>query len=138
MKRNNIIIGSVSAIAFVAIIAVSPWKTFNNEGDYAQKGLPSLESKSAEDAKKWMEARYIDEATGERISSAKLEAIMKQILKAPRNKNISFMEQGPDNIGGRTRAIQVDRTDRNLVFAGGVSGGLFKTTNRADIRCYRL
>ncbi len=132
MKRNNIIIGSVSVIAFVATMAVSPWKIFNNEGDYAQNGLPSLEAKSAEDARKWMEARYIDEATGERISPAKLEAIMKQILKAPRNKNISFMEQGPDNIGGRTRAIQVDRSDRNLVFAGGVSGGLFKTINRAD------
>jgi photosystem II stability/assembly factor-like uncharacterized protein len=45
--------------------------------------------------------------------------------------SLSWQERGPDNIGGRTRAILVDQTDAtgNTVWAGGASGGLWKTTN---------
>ena len=50
----------------------------------------------------------------------------------PQSKTISFTEQGPDNIGGRTRAIQVDRTDNNRIWAGGVSGGLFVSLNKGS------
>lgn len=133
MKRNKLIIGSASLVAIAAVFAVSPWNFTGSKGSYTQKDLPSLESKSAEDAKKWLEARYIDQETGQPISPDKLELIRTQLRKAPRNKNISFMEQGPDNIGGRTRAVQIDRTNNNRLWAGGVSGGLFVSTNRGNL-----
>ena len=40
-----------------------------------------------------------------------------------------WRERGPTNIGGRTRAVMIDEgsPDRNRVFAGGVSGGLWVT-----------
>lgn len=43
----------------------------------------------------------------------------------------SWIERGPNNVGGRTRAIIFDPTDvtNNTVIAGGVSGGLWKNTN---------
>ncbi|VXB02215.1 conserved hypothetical protein [Flavobacterium sp. 9AF] len=46
----------------------------------------------------------------------------------------SWVERGPNNVGGRTRAIIFDPTDTNTadgitVIAGGVSGGLWKNTN---------
>ncbi len=42
----------------------------------------------------------------------------------------SWDERGPTNVGGRTRAIMFDPNDpsRETVFAGGVSGGLWKNT----------
>ena len=42
----------------------------------------------------------------------------------------SWIERGPTNVGGRTRAIMFDPNDptRETVFAGGVSGGLWKNT----------
>lgn len=45
--------------------------------------------------------------------------------------SIIWEERGPSNVGGRTRGIIVDANDptNNTVWAGGVSGGLFKTTN---------
>jgi hypothetical protein len=45
--------------------------------------------------------------------------------------NVRWLERGPSNIGGRTRAIQVDLNDKtgNTIFAGGVAGGLFKVTD---------
>lgn len=49
----------------------------------------------------------------------------------------SWVERGPNNVGGRTRAIIFDPTDTNAadgitVIAGGVSGGLWKNTNIAS------
>jgi len=44
---------------------------------------------------------------------------------------ITWVERGPDNVGGRTRAIMVDPNDatKKSVWAGGVGGGLWKTTD---------
>lgn len=47
---------------------------------------------------------------------------------------IEWKERGPDHVAGRTRAILLDANDtsRNTVIAGGVSGGLWRTTNFLD------
>ncbi|HSP16752.1 MAG TPA: hypothetical protein VLV78_18540 [Thermoanaerobaculia bacterium] len=36
---------------------------------------------------------------------------------------------GPDNIGGRTRSLVIDPADPNTMYAGGVSGGVWKTVD---------
>jgi hypothetical protein len=43
----------------------------------------------------------------------------------------SWVERGPNNVGGRTRTVFFDPNDptNETVFAGGVSGGLWKNTN---------
>ncbi len=40
-----------------------------------------------------------------------------------------FRDRGPNNIGGRTRAIHIDESDpnRNRIWVGGVSGGLWRS-----------
>jgi hypothetical protein len=42
-----------------------------------------------------------------------------------------WIPRGPGNVGGRTRAMMIDVGDatRNTMFAGGSTGGVFKTTN---------
>tara|TARA_R110002073_G_scaffold230984_5_gene392086 strand:+ start:3946 stop:6693 length:2748 start_codon:yes stop_codon:yes gene_type:complete len=49
-------------------------------------------------------------------------------LRAP---DATFINRGPTNLGGRTRALVVDVSDvtGNTIIAGGVSGGVFRTTN---------
>src|SRR6056300_193854 len=44
---------------------------------------------------------------------------------------ITWEERGPNNVGGRTRVIMFDANDatNRTVWAGSVSGGLFKTTD---------
>ncbi|MCB9260790.1 MAG: T9SS type A sorting domain-containing protein [Flavobacteriales bacterium] len=42
----------------------------------------------------------------------------------------SWRFAGPDNVGGRTRALLVDRNNSSILFAGGVNGGIFKSTNK--------
>ncbi len=41
----------------------------------------------------------------------------------------SWSEAGPNDVAGRTRAVAVDVTNANTIIAGGVSGGIWKSTN---------
>ena len=47
-----------------------------------------------------------------------------------RSVGLEWLEEGPDNVGGRTRAVLVNRLDQNIVFAGSVTGGLYKSYDR--------
>lgn len=51
--------------------------------------------------------------------------------KAPGSNDNAWVERGPNNIGGRVRAAIFDPNDPTdeTVYAGGVSGGLWKNTN---------
>ena len=47
-----------------------------------------------------------------------------------RNSNDIVIEgRGPGNLGGRTRALAFDQRNANIILAGGISGGMFRTTN---------
>ncbi len=48
---------------------------------------------------------------------------------AKRSRFSYWRNRGPGNIGGRTRALALDRRDENTILAGGVSGGLWRSTN---------
>ncbi|MBU2018478.1 MAG: T9SS type A sorting domain-containing protein [Bacteroidetes bacterium] len=134
MKRSKFILfGSIGLVTVTALVVASTF-VFNEKGAYEKNDLTFLKNQSAEDAQKWLEARYFDAETGEKISDEKLRAIEKAVANAPQNKaiNLDWTEQGPDNIGGRTRAVLIDRTNINRIFAGSVSGGLFVSTTRAN------
>ncbi|WP_111683127.1 GEVED domain-containing protein [Winogradskyella tangerina] len=49
----------------------------------------------------------------------------------PGNASNAWEERGPNNVGGRTRVLLFDPNDltNNTVYAGGVSGGLWKNTD---------
>lgn len=65
----------------------------------------------------------------ERLVAA--QARLQAIAQTARLEDVTWQERGPNNIGGRTRAIIVDRRDAsgNTVLAASVSGGIFRTTN---------
>ena len=50
------------------------------------------------------------------------------------SEEMKWVSRGPNNVGGRTKGLMFDPNDENdeTVFAGGVSGGLFKNTNISD------
>ncbi|HPF00243.1 MAG TPA: T9SS type A sorting domain-containing protein [Bacteroidales bacterium] len=45
----------------------------------------------------------------------------------PKGKAMTWSEIGPDNIAGRTRALLIDRFNTGVLYAGGVSGGLWQS-----------
>ena len=42
---------------------------------------------------------------------------------------VTWMSRGPQNVGGRTRALALDRSNPLFMLAGGVSGGMWRSTN---------
>lgn len=133
MKRKSfiVVIGIVTCIS--AFFLVSKFDLVNKDGLYSQKDLSALKSRSGgNEAQEWLKARYIDVTTGQAVTAERLAEIDKQIRKLTKSKSISFISQGPDNIGGRTRAILVNRNNINEVWAGSVSGGLFFSWNKGN------
>jgi hypothetical protein len=66
-----------------------------------------------------------------RIEILDIENAKKQIAMLRNQKsglNIEWENMGPTNIGGRCRAILFDKNNVNTMYAGGVSGGLWKST----------
>ena len=43
--------------------------------------------------------------------------------------SLVWSERGPNNVGGRTRALASDITNDNVIIAGGVSGGIWRSPN---------
>ena len=130
MKNSIRIIGSVGIAAIASIFAFQSWNS--DDPIYSQESLNALEQQEALGAQQWLSARYVDQETGLPLSREKLSAIEASLKNLPKTKSASFIEQGPDNIGGRTRTIHIDRLDHNTVWTGGVSGGLFKSINGGD------
>jgi len=64
-----------------------------------------------------------EEATAFRSNRLNKEAA------APQLEAAGWAPLGPGNIGGRTRAILINPQDANIMYAAGVSGGVWKSTN---------
>ena len=91
------------------------------------------DTKNANGAFEYRKMIYQDLVTGEinqqQLAKAKSQVRNKMMSK---NSNISFVEEGPDNVGGRTRSIAVDPNQPKTMFAGSVTGGLFVSYNKGN------
>ena len=64
---------------------------------------------------------------------------MKLMLRAftvpGESEEMKWVSRGPYNVGGRTKGLMFDPNDESdeTVFAGGVSGGLFKNSNISNV-----
>jgi photosystem II stability/assembly factor-like uncharacterized protein len=81
-------------------------------------------------------ARY--DAARQRMSSmARYSSVSDRVLPSQRMRQASddverWTFLGPGNIGGRSRTLLIDRDDPNVMYAGGVSGGVWKTLNGGE------
>ncbi len=79
-------------------------------------------------------------AGADRLPIAQLEAerdrlrqrearVASQALSVPPGGVLGWSWLGPGNIGGRTRALVIDPGDPDVMYAAGVAGGVWKSTN---------
>lgn len=116
--------------------------SYKNQGkslskEEEQEGKYSKAYMLEEMYKQWHEMMK-DPATGEvpieRLYAAWEETKRREQLQARVNgalSGVNWINRGPSNVGGRTRAIMVSPNDAtgNTVFAGSVGGGIWKSTN---------
>ncbi len=60
------------------------------------------------------------------------EVRREQLAKGISTQQYGWKQRGPYNIGGRTRAIGLDIRDENIILAGGVSGGMWKSVDNGQ------
>lgn len=133
MKRNSLLIGGLGVAAVAASLILS--NSFSGEvsAKYTKARESLSQEQDANDMLEWLNGRMVDVETGEVITDSRLEEVMANYRSnMTKAITVDWIEQGPDNIGGRTRAIHVDHTSENIIWSGGVSGGLYKSTNGAN------
>jgi Secretion system C-terminal sorting domain len=83
----------------------------------------------------WLNMMRANVATGQ-VEPGDHARMAKAVAAYTRNQKKSatynWIEMGPDNIGGRVRAICVDPNNHQKLWAGSVSGGLFRSLNGAN------
>ncbi|MBT4398625.1 MAG: T9SS type A sorting domain-containing protein [Bacteroidetes bacterium] len=98
-------------------------------GDSGQKVL-SLDPQNPDN---YVMARRVNQYTGT-INVADLvraQAQVRELNKKGMNSfGMTWDELGPNNVGGRTRALLIDKDDSNVLIAGSAGGGVWKTTTR--------
>lgn len=140
--RKQLILGSVAA----AIVASMGWLALpqGSNGGFAlenksEEGEGSKHAQIAKEAMEWRMERLKDEDGNFYMSYYTNAVKQANAMKANNSNragslNLQWEELGPDNVGGRTRAILVDKRDptRQTVYAGGVGGGMWKSTDGAN------
>ena len=79
----------------------------------------------------WERIRLADPTTGEIPNDIRKKEMIfaKTLPKATTMSKANWKHRGPYNVGGRTRALAMDVQDENILFAGGASGGMFRSTD---------
>jgi len=79
----------------------------------------------------WERIRLADPATGEIPHNIRQkEMIFAKTLPVSQSlSKANWLHRGPYNVGGRTRALAMDVQDENILFAGGASGGMFRSAD---------
>lgn len=129
MKRLLTNFGITLVVAAVTLVFLNAESTQN----YVPR---DLKTNGANGMIEWLKSQRADYKTGE-IDYDYVKQVESQIFsqKNARQSNdfeLKWQEMGPDKVGGRTRSVLVDKDNSQVIYAGSVSGGLWKTTNGAQ------
>lgn len=125
MKKNLILLGSLPIVLLSGTLLMN---NVSSEGTYQKRTASHLvETQSSNEYFELMQMIYGD-YTQEDYQRAVEDA---KAIPVDRDA-ITWHSHGPDNVGGRTRAILIDKDDFTHIYAGSVSGGLFESTDRAN------
>jgi len=130
MKNKKILLGAAASAVIASALLLSPatgdsaYELRNNSNSNTSQGIAGAFDFYDQIRKNINTGVY----NREDYLRAKDEASMVSSNRAALN----WMDNGPDNVGGRTRAILIDRANDNHLFAGSVSGGLFVSNNRGS------
>lgn len=130
INKNKIFIGGL-AIAVVTATVFTFSK--NTEKQYTSVETVEKQSYSVQKERQLLWQQLNANVNTGLIEKSDLDAALAQIngmLKTKAVGQYKMVSFGPDNFGGRTRAICVDVNDVNVLYAGAVQGGLYKSTNK--------
>lgn len=92
-------------------------------------GLASPEDRAARFT--WEMKRLVNPITGklpQKIRERELNFVNRKFKTSKANSTV-WDKRGPFNVGGRTRAVVLDADNENIIVAGGVTGGMWRSTD---------
>ena len=131
MKNRKILIGTAASVVIASALMLAPATT---------QGAYQLREKTTENNINGIAGAFeyyrqirmnVETGTVNREDWLRAKEEFAQ-LSATNRADVTWKDHGPDNVGGRTRAILIDINDDNHVYAGSVAGGLFESFNRAN------
>ena len=132
MKKNLIYVSGVALMGLS--FAYISGNYFGKESSYQPRGEETVAaSRGFNDAAEFYNMLRANVNTG-KFEKEDYFAVMNEVkmLHSIRAVDLIFQEEGPDNIGGRTRAIAIDPANINRIYAGAITGGLFVSNNKGN------
>lgn len=138
MKRTLIPISALVVVGLVGTLMFlrrDDAPTVNYQVDYETlEAAHEGREQSVEAYKEWLFEQRANPATGkleykEVVAGIQQVRAARQDAATNRSLGLEWELLGPTNIGGRTRALAIDPSNPNRLYAGSVSGGLFMTDN---------
>ncbi len=127
MKIKQIILSlSIIIVAATLIHSLLPKQEYeNNEAIGMEEDMQQREI--------WMNKMLANPATGiipygirnKEIQFASTLPVQKNVNKT--NHMGFWVNKGPNNVGGRTRIVAIDKTNENILIAGAASGGIWRS-----------
>ena len=144
-KKNRMFLSIISSI-MLGVIALGLWGRLGPLGPSVNRALSNgssaqyaveneEEASNAGEALKWRNLSLMDEnglipPDGLMNADKQMDAMRaQQDASGKAITSGAWTWLGPGNIGGRVRSIIIHPTDTNIMWAGSVSGGIWKTTN---------
>ena len=136
--------GLVACLAIFLISILSEPQDKQTSLTKIKAAIGSKEDPEARAEYEWMRLR--DPATGKIPKNIRKKELMyaaslptkesRTVLEKNNNalssQVLKWDRRGPFNIGGRTRALAIDVSNENIILAGGVSGGIWRSTNSGN------
>jgi hypothetical protein len=125
-KRLLFPVMSISMLAGILMLASS----VPGEQKYVPREKSNLASEDANGYMQWLISRRANPLTGSvDMGDVALAHQQADAMAGNRAVGLVWEEMGPNNVGGRTRAFLIDKFNNNHLYAGGVGGGLWYSTN---------
>jgi len=128
MKNKNLLFSLFTLILLGTVVAVSLIPSSSIES-ISKAEFEENDGEGIAGALAYYHKLKANPYTGE-IENEKIQKAGEIAKKLPSTKAISlnWSEMGPNNVGGRVRAILIDNSNSSIMYAGGVNGGLWKST----------
>ena len=121
------------SVTFLTVVICSFVWFQDEKPTYFPEDLAKRQANSANGYLEYMQIIKGNQNTHD-VDPALVLASRKQADRLPKGKaslNLNWQFKGPDNVGGRTRALIMDRNNPNHLYAGGVAGGVFESFDGA-------
>ena len=120
----------ISGISFLAFLGFFLTESQVKEARYQPRESQSFSTTGIAGYAEHIHAMRANEITGE-VTLADIQKAESELktLNINKTNSINWESRGPDNMGGRTRALVIDKDNSNVLYTGSVGGGLFKSVN---------